>query len=152
MKMIPSLLILLSFLVPTIASAQDYPKDIKVFTQLAKADEIVDVAKKDLPGVNIEVFFVDRYEDIMNSINSNLPLDELKPMSEEQRLEWAKVHMKELAQAKTLKNMKSKLGVSYTRLFDIQKVPAVLMDNYYLTYGMSVSESIDQFIKNESSK
>lgn len=149
MKIIKSSSLLFSALIlsNSMAWAGSYPKDIKVFTQLAKADEIVDMARHDLPGVDIEVFFVDRYQDIMDSINSKLPFEQLKSMTEDERLAWAKENIHETAELKTLRNMKSKLGVAYTRLFDIQRVPAVLLDDYYLTYGMTISESISAYTR-----
>lgn len=121
------------------------PKNIKIFTTLAKADEIIDLQKSDLPDTTIDVYFVDRKQDILKSMNSHIPIEKFKQWDEDERYQWAKDYVRKMAPKKTLRIMKSTLGVSYMRLFEINRVPAVLMDNYYLTYGLTLSESVRKY-------
>lgn len=138
--------------VATHANAASFiePKNVKVFTTLEAADEIVDVQKKELTNTNIDVYFVDRRQDIMGSINSHIPIDDFIEMSEDERYEWGLEYTKQVAPKKTLKIMKSTLGVSYMRMFNIDRVPAILIDDYYLTYGLSLSDSLTQYKKIKS--
>lgn len=128
-----------------ISTANASPKTIKVFTTLAKANEIVDIQKANLPNTKIDVYFIDRKKDIMESLNSNIPTEKFAKWDEEERYEWSQNYLKEIAPKKTLKIMKSTLGVSYMQLFNIHSVPAVLMDDYYLTYGLSITQSIKEY-------
>lgn len=123
------------------------PIKIKVFTTLSKADEIIDLQKADLPNTHIDVFFVDRKQDIMNSLNSHIPAEKFKEWDEDERYAWAQKYIGEIAPKKTFKIMKSSLGVSYMQLFKINRVPAVLMDDYFLTYGLTVDQSIEKYNK-----
>ena len=127
--------------------AQADPKTIKVFTTLEKADEVIDLQKSDMPNTNIEVFFIDRKQDIMNSMNSHIPAEKFEKWDEDQRYAWGKQYVSEMSPKKTLKIMKSTLGVSYMQMFKIDRVPAVLMDDYFVTYGLTVRDSVKRFNK-----
>lgn len=138
--------------VATHANAASFitPQSIKVFTTLDTADEIVDLPKRELDNADIDVYFVDRRQDIMGSINSHIPIDDFIEMTEDERYEWGLEYTKKVAPKKTLKIMKSTLGVSYMRMFNIDRVPAVLIDDYYLTYGLPLSESLKMYQKTKS--
>lgn len=123
------------------------PRSIKIFTTLAKADEIIDLQKADLPNTQIDVFFVDRKQDIISSMNSHIPAEQFLKWDDEERYEWGANYVKEVGPKKTLKIMKSTLGVSYMQMFEISRVPAILMDDYYVTYGQKLTQSVAEYNK-----
>ncbi|MDN2483947.1 hypothetical protein [Vibrio agarivorans] len=116
--------------------------DVKVFVQLNKAEKILDVPRKDLPNTSYHVFLVDQKQDIMNALNSRFPTKEIEGMTLEQQDRYLKAFIKPFGEAKTVKMLSSHTGVSLMDVFDIDRVPAVLINNEYLTYGYSVSDSI----------
>jgi len=126
------------------------PKSMKVFTTLDKASEIIDLQKSDYPNTEMDVYFIDRKQDIIKSMNSHIPTEKFERWDEDQRFAWGQRYLKDIAPQKTLKIMKSTLGVSYMQLFDIQRVPAVLMDNDLITYGMTMTESITSYDKHKA--
>lgn len=119
-----------------------WPNDVKIFLTEKQANHILDKPMQQLLPAKVHTFFVDENERLVKEINGSIPMQKLKGMSESQRKEWLIENAVPQVERSIIPIMRSKAGVSFMRMYEMTKLPAILIDNYYVSYGVPVSEAI----------
>ncbi len=125
------------------AAPYDYwPNDIKIFVTEEQASEVIDRRIETLAPSKVHAFIVDDNDNILNRINGKFPIEKFRKMTDKERTEWAKKYAVPEVVENIIPIMQSKAGVSLMRMHEIEKLPAVMIDNYYVFYGIPLNDSI----------
>ncbi|USD58513.1 DUF1525 domain-containing protein [Vibrio sp. SCSIO 43155] len=118
--------------------------NVKAFVQMKDSDKFIDVNKGDKP-YEIEVFVVDHNQKLVDKLNADLPLEELKGMSEQQMVRYVSAFSKPFAERNNMLMMHSATGYSLANLLGVDKVPAIVINDNFVLYGLSISDAIKRY-------
>lgn len=94
----------------------------------------------------LHYFKVDEEQRILNHFQSIFP-KELNTESEQVKNTYLNEHITPHVKTYMPEIMRSKMGVSLAKFYKIKRIPAVVINDEYVTYGLTVAESIAQFNK-----
>ncbi|MFC5079626.1 hypothetical protein VTH8203_00853 [Vibrio thalassae] len=102
--------------------------------------------KRAAKGAAFDYYFVDHSKKILSGFEQAFPKKLIKE-PEEVRNQYIAKHFAPQLKAYTPEIMRSEMGIGLVKLFQIKRVPAVIINDKYITYGLSVEQSVNRYIK-----
>ena len=133
------------------AQMNSWPTKVVWLTTTTTNDGEVAQAIKASKGAQFDVFYVDYSQKILEHFENSFPSSMLnKPESE--RNEYVKKNITPRLKAYTPEMMRSEMGIGLAKLYQLKRIPAVVINDKYITYGLSVDESIALYLKTREDK
>lgn len=99
-------------------------------------------AKEAAKDVNFYYFVVDEGRNILSHFENQFP-EHMANRPENEKLDYLERHITPKIRAYAPELMRSEVGLSLVKLYRIERLPAVVINDKYITYGLSVSDSMD---------
>lgn len=109
----------------------------------------VDEALIAAANIPLHYFSIDEGSNILRHFERSFPA-RLYNASEDTKNAYLQKNLAPKLKAYAPELMRSQLGVSLAKLYRIERIPAVIINDKYITYGLNVSESIAAFHGNPS--
>ncbi len=137
---------MLVFSIPVLASTENekaQPKSVELFTTHSQLSQTLDV-KRSASGLS--VFILDDAKRLEKSANDNIPKPTKAELNAKDGIEQYKARIKpyiiETAKQQKTQLVQSWSGVEKAIRYQIDRVPAVVIDGEYILYGMPVSMAV----------
>lgn len=101
-------------------------------------------AKQAAGGSSFNIFKIDESEKIRSHFESLFP-QELLQRTDNEKNAYLEKHIIPKLKAYTPEMMRAEVGVTLAKMYRIERIPAVVINDKYVTYGLSVGESINAF-------
>jgi hypothetical protein len=134
-------------LISSIAASapQDYwPTKIIYFATSTITESQIRAAKTSAGNASFEVFKVDQSKLVMEKLEQSVPKSILeKPQSELEA--YLKANVVPELKENFAEIMSAKVGAGIASMYGVERIPAVVMDGQYITYGATVREAIYKY-------
>lgn len=149
MKGISNAILLLGLVAPFsqgIAAPQDFwPQKAAMFYTTEQSGQFTRYAKRYI-GENtpLRMFNIDEGVKFMQSLSNEVPKEVLKLPKDEIDAYIAQ-NIAPKMKENTYQLMQSKLGLSFAKMYGVEKVPAIVFDGHYIVYGLPMNEAIKKY-------
>nr|PMH64426.1 hypothetical protein BCU62_15335 [Enterovibrio norvegicus] len=99
-----------------------------------------------LGKAQLHIFSVDESKRILEHFEAQFP-EEINSATEIERMAYLNEHITPRLKSYAPELMRSEMGISLAKFYDLERIPAVIINDRYVTYGISVSESILAFYR-----
>lgn len=137
-------------LVFSIPHAHANERVINKIVWLTTSNQIAsDLAKsqRDAAGKPFHFYAIDEGLSILKHFESEFPSD-LNHEPESVKNAYLHKHIAPKLKAYAPELMRSEMGASLAKLYRVERIPAVVINDQYVTYGLSVGQSIQAFYGN----
>jgi hypothetical protein len=127
------------------AAPQDYwPSKIIYFTTSATTESQIRAARTSAGNASFEVFKIDQSKLLMEKLEQSVPKSVLdKPQAELEA--YLKANIVPELKDNFAEIMSAKVGAGIASMYGVERIPAVVMDGQYITYGTTVREAIYKY-------
>lgn len=101
-------------------------------------------AQQSAKGAVFHMYFVDHTKKILTHFEESVP-KEIKDRSNRERNAYIQQHVAPRIKPFFPELMRSELGLSLAKLYRIERIPAVVINDKYVYYGLSVEHSLRLF-------
>lgn len=147
MRALFTILVLLS-----VSNAQASNRMINKIVWLTTSSQMatdLDQSQRDAAGKNFHYYAIDEGNSILRHFESEFP-SKLNQESESIKNAYLQKHIAPRLKAYAPELMRSEMGASLAKLYKIERIPAVIINDQYITYGLSVGHSIQVFHGNSA--
>ncbi|WP_428775703.1 DUF1525 domain-containing protein [Vibrio sp.] len=104
----------------------------------------LDNARKEAGAASFHPFAVDQSKLILTHFQSTFPA-KLNKEPESVKMAYLQKNVTPYLKAYSPELLRSQLGISLAKLYQVTRIPAVVINDHYIAYGVSVKEAIDAF-------
>ncbi|WP_199438344.1 DUF1525 domain-containing protein [Vibrio owensii] len=139
------LFVIAFFPVVVTAAPQDYwPVKVEMFVDGPVNDREMRLAKRTLGDVKFVVYDLAKERAFLAELESSVP-DSVVRKGEDAVHAYIEREIKPLVEKNVDVIAESKIGQGLARMYRLDRVPAVVIDSRYVTYGVGVVESVRLF-------
>ncbi|QFT13413.1 DUF1525 domain-containing protein [Vibrio sp. THAF190c] len=137
------LLALFSFAFSENSIAKPIEKVVWLTTTQVTSEQ-VQKAQKAASNTNFNYFKVDESEKLRAYFEGQFP-KKLNDRPEVEKDAYLNKHIIPRIKAYAPEMMRSEIGITMAKMYRIERIPAVIINDKYVTYGLSVKDSIDMY-------
>ncbi len=128
-----------------VAAPQDYwPKTVQYFTDGTQSPRELRVAERLMRDTDYRVYDVTFAAGYLKSLEDMVP-EKVWKQGNEVTEAFIRANVLPDVKKNAEKIAESKVGLSLMKVYGLERLPAVVIDGKYTTYGLSVSDSVKQF-------
>ncbi len=139
MRWLTSLLILFA-----VHSQAQVANKVVWLTTAATSEAQTLAARESSKGAVFQIYFVDHTNQILTHFEESVP-KEIKDRSVRERDEYIQRHIAPKIKPYFPELMRSEVGLSLAKLYRIERIPAVIVNDKYVYYGLSVDHALRLF-------
>jgi hypothetical protein len=146
MKKITTILFAMTFSAATLAEKVE--KVIWLTTSQMVNESSIGEAKRAAGGSQFQYFLLDESKNIRTYFESQFPKSMLNEPVEVKNA-YLKKHIFPRISSYAPELMRSEMGIALSRMYRIDRLPAVIINDQYVSYGLTVSEAMTAFYRYE---
>ncbi|MGR5347494.1 DUF1525 domain-containing protein [Vibrio mediterranei] len=127
------------------AAPQDYwPDRVQYFISEEVSQRDIRIAQRFVRNAEFSIYDLSGVDKVNQDLQNSVP-KRVVEQGEKATEAYIKEYVVPMASERVNEVLESKVGIAMAKVYGVERLPAVVLDGKYITYGLSVSDSVKAY-------